>query len=170
MHMSPLGWVHLTFAISAMVVGAIVVLNPKGTRTHRKLGWVYAISMLGLNVTALMIYRLFGGFGPFHIAALASLTTLLMAMYFVIARPTKNWLALHYSFMSWSYVGLWAAAASEIGTRVQAFRFWWAVLIATAAVIGVGGFLIQRNQATVLKRFGKLANERVARRPFFTKA
>ncbi|MBA2687969.1 MAG: DUF2306 domain-containing protein [Gemmatimonadaceae bacterium] len=151
--MSTLGWIHTTFAVTAMVVGAVVVWRPKGTRSHRRLGWVYAVSMFGLNVTALMIYRLFGGFGPFHLAAIASLATLLGGMYFVIARPTKNWLALHYSFMSWSYVGLLAAAASEIGTRVKAFHFWWAVLIATALVIGGGAYLIKRNEARILLSF-----------------
>lgn len=136
-----------------MVVGAVVISRRKGTRSHRRLGWIYAVSMLGLNVTALMIYRLFGGFGPFHVAAIASLATLLGGMYFVIARPTRNWLALHYSFMSWSYVGLLAAAASEAGTRVPAFQFWWAVLIATALVIGGGAYLIKRNEARMLLTF-----------------
>ncbi|MBA3656397.1 MAG: DUF2306 domain-containing protein [Gemmatimonadaceae bacterium] len=164
--MSPLGWIHVTFATSAMVIGAVVVLRPKGTRTHRAIGWAYVTCMLGLNITALMIYRLFGHFGPFHVAAIASLISVSVGMYFVIARPTKNWLALHYSFMSWSYVGLLAAAASEIGTRVEAFHFWWAVLIATVLVVGCGGLLVVRNQRRILKRFGKLATERVARKPY----
>lgn len=152
-----------------MVFGAVVVLRRKGTRSHRAIGWIYVTSMLGLNITALLIYRLFGRFGPFHIAAVISLATILTGMYFVIARPTNNWLELHYSFMSWSYVGLLAAAASELGTRVPAFRFWWAVLIATALVIGLGGFLVLSNQKRVVKGFGKLATERVPRRPYFSK-
>ncbi len=163
--MSTLGWIHTTFALTAMVVGAVVISRPKGTRSHRRLGWIYAVSMLGLNVTALMIYRLFGGFGPFHVAAIASLATLLGGMYFVIARPTRNWLALHYSFMSWSYVGLLAAAASEVGTRVPAFQFWWAVAGATIIVLVGGGLLIVRNQKRTLSRFGNLATARVARKP-----
>ena len=162
--MSSLGWVHLSLAITAMISGAVVVLRGKGTRAHRLTGWIYVMSMLGLNGTALMIYRLFGGFGPFHVAAIISLVSVSTGMFFVIFRPTKNWLALHYSFMTWSYVGLLAAAASEIGTRVPAFHFWWAVLIATALVIGVGGFLIQSRQKETLRRFGKLATERIPRR------
>jgi uncharacterized membrane protein len=168
--MSTLGWFHTTFAVLAMLFGAVVVLRRKGTRSHRTIGWIYVISMLGLNITAFMIYRLFGHFGPFHFAAVASLLTILAGMYVVIVRPNKNWLALHYSFMSWSYVGLLAAAASEAGTRIKAFHFWWAVLIATALVIGIGGFLVVRNQVPILKRFGRLATERVPRRPYFSRA
>ncbi len=165
--MSTLGWFHTTFAVLAMIFGAVVLLRPKGTQSHRAVGWIYVASMLGLNITALLIYRLFGGFGPFHVAALISLLGILTGMYFVIFRPTKNWLALHYSFMSWSYVGLLAAAASEAGTRVPAFHFWWAVAGATIIVVVGGGSLIVRNQKRTLKRFGRLATERVARKPYF---
>lgn len=166
--MSTLGWFHTSFAVLAMIFGAVVVLRPKGTRSHRSIGWIYVTSMLGLNITALMIYRLFGGFGPFHVAAVVSLLGILTGMYFVILRPTKNWLSMHYSFMSWAYVGLLAAAASETGTRVPAFHFWWAVAGATIIVVVGGGFLIVRNQKRTLKRFGRLATERVARKPYFT--
>lgn len=166
--MSTLGGTHLAFAVVAMGVGAVVVLRRKGTRSHRAIGWIYALSMLGMNVTALMIYRLFGGFGPFHVAAIASLFTLFGGMYFVIVRPKNNWLAYHYSFMNWSYVGLLAAAASEIGTRVEGFQFWWAVLIATAIIIGIGARLIKKNEESTLKRFGRLATERVPRKPLFS--
>ncbi len=166
--MNLLGWLHIACAIAAMVSGAVVVLRPKGTRSHRAIGWIYALNMLGLNVTALMIYRLFGGFGPFHVAAVASLITLLAGIYFVVVRPTNNWLALHYSLMSWSYVGLLAAAASEVGTRVEGFQFWWAVLIATVIIIGAGAHLIRRNRASAMNRFGRLATERVPRKPFFS--
>jgi uncharacterized membrane protein len=138
-----------------MIFGAAVVLRRKGTRSHRFIGWIYVVSMLGLNVSALFIYRLFGHFGPFHVAAIFSLAGVLVGMFFIIVRPTKNWLALHYSFMSWSYVGLLAAAASEVGTRVKMFHFWWAVLLATAFVIAIGGFLIVRNQKPILQRFAR---------------
>lgn len=70
------GAVHLLFAIAALASGLFIVLRRKGTRTHRRVGRVYALSMIGLNVTALMIYRLTGTFGPFHVAALVSLLTI----------------------------------------------------------------------------------------------
>ncbi|MCS6916161.1 MAG: hypothetical protein NZM08_00550, partial [Chitinophagales bacterium] len=50
---------------------------PKGSRLHRRIGRVYAISMLVLLITAFLIYRLFGGWGLFYwLAVLAAVTPL----------------------------------------------------------------------------------------------
>jgi uncharacterized membrane protein len=108
------------------------------------MGWVYAISMIGLNATALGIYDLFGRFGPFHWASLASLATVLLAIVpLVRKRPKGLWVEQHAQLMSWSYVGLLAAAAAEFFTRVPGFDFWWAVFVASFAVIVGGAAAIQ---------------------------
>ena len=139
--MSPLGLFHSAVATVALISGAMVLSMTKGTARHRQIGWVYVASMIALNVSALMIYRLFGRFGPFHIAAVFSLASLVSALIPTIRRP-KGWLQRHYYGMSWSYVGLLAAAASEFITRVPATVFWWGVLGATAAVVVIGGSII----------------------------
>lgn len=151
--MNVLGWLHTLCALVALGSGAAVLLRRKGTRTHRRIGWVYAASMLLLNGTALMIYRLFGGFGPFHVAAIASLVTVLMGMVPAVRRRPANWVEHHYFWMTWSYVGLWAAAISEVATRTPGFHFWWGVMIGTFAVVGIGAILIRRNAAPILARF-----------------
>ncbi len=73
--MFPIGLTHTVAAVVALLAGAAVLLIPKGTRRHRQVGWVYVVSMLVLNTTALSIYRLFDGFGPFHAGAIFSLVT-----------------------------------------------------------------------------------------------
>jgi uncharacterized membrane protein len=153
-----LGWFHLICALTALGSGAVVLLRRKGTRAHRRMGWVYVGSMLALNVTALMIYRLFGGFGPFHAAALASLVTVLAGIVPAVRRKPANWVDHHYAWMTWSYVGLWAAAVSEVATRTPGLHFWWAVLAGTLAVIVIGGRLIRRNAEPVLSRFRPAAS------------
>lgn len=160
--MITLGWFHTGCALAALGSGAAVVLRRKGTRGHRRLGWVYVGSMLALNVTALMIYRLFGGFGPFHVAAVASLATVIAGTVPAYRRKPANWLEHHYAGMTWSYVGLWAATAAEVATRVPGFRFWWAVMLGTFAVIGIGATLIRRNQAAVLAQFRRPARASAA--------
>ncbi len=60
-----------------------------------------------------------------------------------LKRPRKTWLGRHYYCMGWSYVGLWAATASEIVTRVPGLPFWPAVVIPTATVTLIGGALVQ---------------------------
>ena len=151
--MNVLGWIHVACALAALGSGAAVLLRRKGTRGHRRLGWVYVASMLALNGTALMIYRLFGGFGPFHAAAIASLVTVVVGIVPAVRRRPANWVEHHYRWMTWSYVGLWAAAASEVTTRMPVFHFWWAVLAGTLAVLGIGAVLIRRNAGPVLAPF-----------------
>jgi uncharacterized membrane protein len=160
--MSTLGAVHLTAAIASLGLGAAVLLiSPKGTRLHRRVGWAYALSMLALNVTALMIYRLFGVWGPFHWAAIVSLLTIVVGV--AMGRRAKlsrlnrdrparpRFVQAHYYSMTWSYVGLAAAAISEIATRLPATRprpggesaFWTAVGLGTFVVVVAGAWLIR---------------------------
>jgi hypothetical protein len=125
---------------------------------------VYVVAMLALNLSALWIYRLTGTFGPFHVAALISLATLLAGVSAALRRRRgdRNWLRRHYAFMSWSYVGLVAAAVAEVATRVPAVQaiaggptiaFWVTVVLASIAVFILGGEMIRRRQTKVLRPF-----------------
>jgi uncharacterized membrane protein len=141
------GRFHLIASISALVFGLWVLLIRKGTSAHRWLGYAYFFNMLGLNISAMLIYRLTGHFGPFHAAAIASFLTLLAGFFPAYLRyPRKGWLELHYEFMNWSYVGLVAAAVSEVLTRMPSSLFWGAVLAGSLAVFVVGGVLIVRGR------------------------
>jgi uncharacterized membrane protein len=147
------GALHVALALVALVSGLVMLVMRKGTLRHRQIGWVYAVSMLGLNVTALLIYRLFGRFGPFHIAALLSLVTIIAGLVTVVLRrPRRNWLEHHAYWMSWSYVGLCAAAVSEVATRVPASPFWWMVFGSTLVVIAGGRHLINSRVPIALQR------------------
>ena len=171
--MSLLGQVHLIAAIAALAIGALVLLtSPKGTRRHRQIGWTYTVAMLVLNVTALMIYRLFGRFGPFHAAAIVSLVTLAWGVWCALQAKSSRrgrdlarrarWVNRHYYFMTWSYVGLWAAAVSEVATRVPAFRpgpgqglaFGLTVAAATILVVALGAWLIEARRRQQLAEAG----------------
>jgi hypothetical protein len=111
------------------------------------LGYAYFFNMLGLNLSALLIYRLTGHFGPFHSAALASLLTLIVGFIPAYLRlPRGRWLDLHYEFMNWSYLGLIAAGVSEATTRLPSSPFWLAVAAGTLAVFVAGGILIARGR------------------------
>lgn len=139
---------HLGAAISALIFGACVFFTRKGSRLHKQFGYAYVFNMLGLNISALLIYRLTGHFGAFHGAALASLVTLTAGFIPAYLRlPQGRWLALHYEFMNWSYVGLIAAALSEALTRLPAAPFWPAVLLSSLAVFVIGGTLIARQRS-----------------------
>lgn len=122
-----------------MVIGTLVLLLPKGTRTHRFLGYLYFYLMIVMNGTAFMIYGLFGTFGPFHVAALASFATLMAGFIPVLRRkPANKWLILHFTFMYFSIVGLYAAFASEALTRIPKSPFFTMVIFASLTITGIG--------------------------------
>jgi uncharacterized membrane protein len=142
---NPIAQVHIIAAVAALLLGAVVFLNRKGTRLHVQVGIGYVVSMLIMNVTALGIYRLTGSLNAFHIGAFFSLATVLAGWVPAIRRkPRDRWLRLHFEFMSWSYVGLVAALVAEIGTRLPHAPFVGAVLAGSTAVFLLGGVLIVR--------------------------
>jgi uncharacterized membrane protein len=114
---SGMGAMHFASAIAALVLGAMVLGTPKGTVLHRTIGAGYVAAMVILNVSALLVYRLTGHFEPFHALALFSLATVACGVVPVLLRP-PGWLMAHYWSMAWSYLGLLAAACSEIVVRL----------------------------------------------------
>lgn len=149
------GWIHLIASIAALILGTQILVAAKGSRFHKRTGYGYVVAMVGVNVTSFLIYRLFGGFGPFHIAAIISSLTLLAGMVPILLRAQfKNWLVLHLSFMYYSVIGLYAAFASEVVVRIPSIRFWWSIMGATLLVMFLGMFCFQRLLPTWIKRFG----------------
>jgi len=149
---SPIGLIHITSAIIAMIAGAVVLLNPKATRFHKQIGYVYVVSMVILNATAFLIYHLFGKFGPFHVAAVFSTVSILGGMVpMFFRRQITGWLHLHYFFINWSVVGLYAAFWAETFTRTLPMKqFWPIVMIATTITAFIGSVLIRRHAGRLL--------------------
>jgi uncharacterized membrane protein len=139
---SPIGLIHLIASLLCLLSGSLVLVMAKGTQAHKTIGYTYGIFMLILNGTAFGLYNLFDGFGPFHFAALISLATLMAGMIPVLLR-TKSWLSLHFSFMYYSVIGLYAAFASEIIVRIPGISFGPAVGIATTLVMIIAMILFR---------------------------
>jgi uncharacterized membrane protein len=142
--MTSVGIVHTALGAAALACGLAVVLRPKGTRWHRAVGWAYVASMAGLCATSFLIYRLFGGFGPFHWAAVAGAATLAAGLVPVRWRRRGAWRERHAYLMSYSYLGLLAATVAEIVTRVPGVQFAAGAAVASVAVLGAGAVVISR--------------------------
>ena len=149
---STIGYLHLLFSVISMITGLIVILNTKGTKFHKRVGYVYVVNMLLLNISSFFISN-FNGFSIFHFFAIVSLITILAGMYPVLKR-SKNWLQKHYYFMAWSVVGLYCAFWSEVGTRfVKNMQdFWWAVAIATFLTAFLGNYFIKKNAKKITEQ------------------
>jgi len=142
-----MGAVHLLMALIAIVSGTMVIVMRKGSKTHKRIGYVYVANMVGLNVSALFIYDLFGYFAIFHYGAVFSLLTVTAGMVPTFKRK-KGWLDRHLSFMYWSLVGLYAAFASETLVRVPNSPFFGMVGVASAVIFALGwiGFIRLRKR------------------------
>ena len=73
------GWLHFLGALLALATGLVVLLNRKGTPTHRVLGTIYVVLLVGLNIAALSLHRE-DVFGPFHVLAVLSLATIVVGV------------------------------------------------------------------------------------------
>ncbi|MFT7561141.1 MAG: putative membrane protein [Flavobacteriales bacterium] len=109
-------FLHVFFGFASLISGIVIVLIKKGSHKHRLIGRLYVLSMLGLNLTAFGIYKLYDGWGFFHWMAIASLIPLLAGYFAILYRRTTA----HYYFMCWSYIGLLCATVSEIFAHVPA--------------------------------------------------
>ncbi len=150
-----LGTIHFSAAVAALISGGLVAARLKGTTFHRWTGRVYLASMAMMLGTALMIYRLFDGFGPFHWLAVFSIALIMAGAIPVYRRrPKKFWIIPHATWMTASYIGLWAAAVAETTTRSMDFAFGPTVIISSMAVIVGGAIAMRLLLPKALARFG----------------
>ena len=111
--------------------------------------------MLGVLVTAFMIYRLFRGFGIFHWMAIVSAITLLGGMIPILLKRPKSYVSLHFNFMYWSVIGLYAAFVSETLVRIPSVviesgipnsTFYNMTGVGVALTMGLGVFFYLKNK------------------------
>ena len=150
--MSIISFIHTLFSVLALLSGAYVFFNFKGTDRHILAGRIYAISMLALLFTSFFIFDLFGRFGVFHALTIVSLVTLGLGMYFpLFARRHPSWLAHHYMWMSYSYVGLVMAAGSHLFGVVPGWPSWLRITLFWVLPYVIGSALIFRNRKGILQ-------------------
>lgn len=153
--MTALGAAHFAAAVAALAFGSVVLIERKGTQSHRIVGAAYVAALVITNVTALGVYRLTGALGPFHALALISLAILARGVIAVLRRR-PGWLLTHYYSMAWSWIGLFAAACAEVVARVpldivrDGGDGVTVGLICTAAFIAIGFILLPRLRARAL--------------------
>jgi len=149
-----IGLIHLISSCFALLFGTFILISKKGTKLHVKIGYLYVISMGILILTAFMIYRLFNGWGIFHYTSLLSLVTIALGMIPIwTKKPVNKWKSLHFSFMYWSVIGLYAAFAAEILVRIPETPFFGMVGIATGTIMLFGGIVFGINKAKWIKTF-----------------
>jgi uncharacterized membrane protein len=102
----PIIFLHLMFALLAIVVGAIQLICKKGTALHKGLGYVWVIAMVviclsSFGIKTIMPSGIFGGFSPIHLLSIWVLFQLARGIYFA----RKHDIARHRKCMVYTYVG-----------------------------------------------------------------
>ena len=153
---SSLGWFHLSVALLAMIIGAFVLVTPKGTKRHKAVGYGYVASMLLVCGSAMGIYHLTGAFGIFHVTAIIGFLTLAGGMIPMLMKNLdKKYKAVHVWFMYYSVLGLYAAFASELSVRLPNKPFYPMVGIATGTIFLIGTIFIIKKEKIWTRHFVK---------------
>ena len=105
---------HVAAATSGLLLGAVVLVGPKGTTGHRVIGGVYAGILLLVNAAALGLHR-DATFGVFHWLSVVSLVTLVVGLLpLLLGHRSRVVLTTHAYCMTWSYAGLVAAGSGQL--------------------------------------------------------
>jgi uncharacterized membrane protein len=145
-HLTLPGAIHTILAVAGILVGLVQLVRRKGGPVHRALGYAFVYAMLIADGAAMLIFQFTGRFNILHVGALTNLVCMIFAIAPMLRSPRPaNWKLQHYYWMSWSYAGLLAAAATELvvrtihlPTREQA----WMATAATSIVISIVGWVI----------------------------
>ena len=156
--MFPLDWAqafatgHVLAAASALLVGAAVLLLPKGTQTHRAIGAVYVLALVVVNVAALSLHRE-NTFGVFHVLAVASLVTIVVGLSpLLLGWRSPPVIATHAYCMAWSYAGLVAAGCGQLAAAVGQGDGAWVVPVVIGTVLSISAFVIFGRAPSTLDR------------------
>lgn len=97
--------IHLTFALSAVLLGPAALWARKGSRPHRMLGYFWVAAMLGTALSSLFIHggRLpnLAGFSPIHLLTLLTFVGVSRGLWLV----SQGRIAEHRKTMRGTYIG-----------------------------------------------------------------
>lgn len=112
--MSSLILFHIGVALSALLLGALVLARRKGTPSHRLLGRLSAIMLAATALSSFWIaspsFPHWHGLGPIHVLSLITLATLTRAVLAIRAGKVPA----HRRMMIGAYLGLLAAGIATL--------------------------------------------------------
>jgi uncharacterized membrane protein len=120
---APIIQLHAAFAFAAIGVGALQFLAPKGTLPHRTIGWAWAILMVAVAGSSLLIHtiRTWGLWSPIHLLSLFTLAVVPLA----VLQARRHNVRAHRSTMLWIFTlalvvtGLFTLAPGRIMNKVM---------------------------------------------------
>lgn len=94
---------HAFAAMAAFAVGVIQLAGPKGTFTHRVLGWSWAALLATVAISSFWIHtiRQFGPFSLIHLLSIFTLVILPLALFAAHRHDVRR----HRTIMIWLFTG-----------------------------------------------------------------
>ena len=79
----PLVWTHLLLLLIALAITPVLMLQARGTRRHRALGWTWAAALFATAAVSFGLSGLTSGWSPIHVFSVIT----------VLAVPALVWMA-----------------------------------------------------------------------------
>jgi len=103
---------HAVLAVIALLVGVMVLLRPKGTPPHKRLGRFWVAAMVGVALSSFWIFEIRRGAGPswIHVLSVWTLASLAAAVWFI----RRGNVRAHKGFMVGTFLGLVGAGLGAL--------------------------------------------------------
>jgi len=104
--------IHLAAVVPALAIGVTQLFMTKGTRIHKKLGWIWVLAMVVAAVSSFWIMELRkgAGFSLIHLLSLWTLISLACAIWFI----RRGNVRAHKGFMIGTLLGLAGAGIGAV--------------------------------------------------------
>ena len=87
----PLIWPHLISVVVATALTPVMLLRPRGTRSHRQLGWVWVVAMFSTALLSMFVRNVNnGGFSFIHILSVWTMIQVPIIVWSARARNVKR--------------------------------------------------------------------------------
>lgn len=147
--LTTLGAMHAVLASTGIIIGLPQLWRRKGGAVHRALGYIYVAVMLMSDGSALLVFQFTGRPNVLHAGAVLNLVCIVAGLWPVLrSQRSPGWMDRHRIWMAGSYIGLLAAAATEVTVRTvhfaSAVEVWTATGVVTLLVWGAGRVIVRR--------------------------
>lgn len=116
--------VHIALALLSVLLGVVVLSRKKGTASHRRLGRIWATSMVLVALSSFWIFEIRRGAGPswIHLLSIWTLISLACAIYLI----RRGNVRAHRGFMIGTFLGLLGAGVAALAPGRTLYRFFFA--------------------------------------------
>lgn len=107
--------IHSISSIVALVSGSTNLVQIKGTKIHKVLGWIFVVCMFISAISSFGIYN--NTFSVIHILSLLVIMWILRAVYAIRFKP-QNWLYIHASAIGAAYIAILIAGVGVFVRKI----------------------------------------------------